>query len=91
VALSWCHQDRERAALAVAGQVDFGRQSAPGSTGGVIVRFVRPVLPPFSVGRCGVLVSADDGGADLHRPVDVPGRIGVGLDLLQGPVEPSPR
>ncbi|CAM5347628.1 hypothetical protein SGLAM104S_04066 [Streptomyces glaucescens] len=44
----------------------------------------RPVRPadaaPFSAGGGGVLVSADDGGVDLDQPVDVAGRVGVGLD-----------
>jgi hypothetical protein len=30
-----------------------------------------------------VLVGADDRGVDLHQLVDVTGRIGLGLDLLQ--------
>jgi hypothetical protein len=30
------------------------------------------------------LVSADDGGADLHQRVDVADGLGVGSDLLQG-------
>jgi hypothetical protein len=29
-------------------------------------------------------MSADDGGVDLDQPFDVAGRVGVGLDLLQG-------
>lgn len=36
-----------------------------------------------------MLVGADDGGVDLDQPVDVAGRVGVGLDLLQGPCEDS--
>lgn len=51
MALAGRHQDRERAALAVAGEVDFGGQSASGSTEGVIVRFVLLVPPPFRPAR----------------------------------------
>jgi hypothetical protein len=47
VALAGRHQDRQRAALAVAGKVNFGGQSASGSTEGVIVRFVLLLPPPF--------------------------------------------
>lgn len=47
VALAGCQQDREWASLAVAGEVDFGGQSSPGSAEGVIVWFVRLVDPPF--------------------------------------------
>ena len=47
VALSGRHQDRERAALALAGEVDFGGQSASGSTEGVIIWLVLLELPPF--------------------------------------------
>ncbi|TXS65989.1 hypothetical protein EAO69_30405 [Streptomyces sp. me109] len=42
-----CQQDRERAALAVAGEMDFGGQASSRSAEGVIVRFVRWVVPPF--------------------------------------------
>ncbi|MFJ9753153.1 hypothetical protein [Streptomyces chartreusis] len=38
---------------------------------------------PFSAGG-GVLVGADDGGANLDEPVDIAGRVRVGLDGLQG-------
>ncbi|MGW9395788.1 hypothetical protein [Streptomyces sp. NPDC055642] len=41
------HRDRERAALAVAGEVDRGSQPALGSVEGVIVWFVLPVPPLF--------------------------------------------
>lgn len=47
VTLAWRDQEGERATLAVAGEVDLGCQSSPGSAEGVIVRFVRPVPPPF--------------------------------------------
>lgn len=53
----------------------------------MIVRFVLGVLPPFSAGGGGVLVGADDGGVDLDQPVDVVGRVSLGLDLLQSPGE----
>jgi len=46
VALAGRHQDRERAALVVAGNVDFGGQPASGSAEGVIVRFVL-LMPPL--------------------------------------------
>lgn len=36
-----------------------------------------------------MLVGADDGGIDLYQPVDAAGRVGVGLDLLQGSGEHS--
>jgi hypothetical protein len=85
VTLPWRHQDCERASLAVAGEVDFGGQSASGSAEGVIVRFVRPVGPPFSGGGGGVLVGADGGGVDLDEPVDGADRVRTGLDLLKGP------
>ncbi|GGN47152.1 hypothetical protein GCM10011578_100550 [Streptomyces fuscichromogenes] len=41
------YQDRERSALTVAGEVDFGGQSSAGSAEGVIVRFVLLMQPPF--------------------------------------------
>jgi hypothetical protein len=47
VALARCQQDGEGPPAAVAGEVDFGGQSASGSAEGVIVRFVRSVDPPF--------------------------------------------
>jgi hypothetical protein len=47
VALAGRQQDREGPTAAVAGEVDFGGQSSSGSAEGVIVRFVRPVGPPF--------------------------------------------
>src|SRR4029078_2479998 len=43
VALARGQQDRERAPLAVAGEVDLGSQSASGSTEGLIVLVVRTV------------------------------------------------
>lgn len=47
VALAGGQQDREWPAAAVAGEVDFGGQSASGPAKGVITRFVRPADPPF--------------------------------------------
>ena len=47
VTLAWCDENGERAALAVAGEVDFGGQPSSGTAEGVIVRFVLPVPPPF--------------------------------------------
>ncbi|MER5688190.1 hypothetical protein [Streptomyces sp. NPDC002205] len=38
---------------------------------------------PLSAGG-GVLVCADDSGVDLDQPIDVTGRIGLDLDLLEG-------
>lgn len=90
VALFWCHRDRERAAFAVTAEVDFGGRSASGWAEDVIVRFVRPVDPPFRLRRR-VLVSADDGGADLRQRVDVADGLGVGLDLLQARVDTPSR
>ena len=84
MALAGRHQDRERAALAVAGKVD------PWSLVrlGIVRGRDRPVRPagaaPLSPRGGGVLVSADDGRVDLDQPVDVAGRVGVDLDLLQG-------
>ena len=45
--LAGCQQDGEGPAAAVAGEVNFGGQSASGSAEGVIIRFVRLVVPPF--------------------------------------------
>lgn len=39
---------------------------------------------PLSAGGDRVLVGADDGGVDLGRPVDVAGRVALGLDLPHG-------
>lgn len=47
VALARGQQDREGPSAAVAGQVDLCGQSSSGSAEGVIVRFARPVDPPF--------------------------------------------
>jgi hypothetical protein len=78
-------QDREWAALSVTGEVDFGGQTAPG----IGRERESPVCPvgaaPFSAGGGGVLVGADHGGVDLDQPVDVAGRIRLGLDLYAGP------
>jgi hypothetical protein len=46
VPLARGHQYGERTASAVAGEVDFGGQASSGSAEGVIIRFVRPALPP---------------------------------------------
>ena len=46
-ALAGAEQDRERPPTPVAGEVDLGGQSAPGSAEGVIVRFLLPMVPPF--------------------------------------------
>ncbi|WP_435846475.1 hypothetical protein, partial [Streptomyces lavendulae] len=71
-------QDGQGPTAAVAGERDFGSQASSGSAEGVIVRFVRPVLPPFSAGGGGVLVGADNGGVDLDQPIDVTGCVGLG-------------
>ncbi|MER5687861.1 hypothetical protein [Streptomyces sp. NPDC002205] len=39
---------------------------------------------PFSAGGGGLLVCADHSGVDLDQPIDVTGRIGLGLDLEVG-------
>ena len=49
VPLAGCQQDGEGPAAAVAGEVDFGGQSASGSAEGVIVRFVAGRWTPVTV------------------------------------------
>jgi hypothetical protein len=87
VASARCQQDHEGPATAVAGEVDFGGQSSSGSAEGVIVRFVRPVGPPFRPVTAAYSVGADDRGVDLHQPVEAVGCIRAILYLLQGPGE----
>ncbi|WP_159056383.1 hypothetical protein [Streptomyces sp. DSM 15324] len=57
----------------------------------MIVWFVLLMAPPFSVRRGGVLVGAGDARVDLDQSVDVAGRVGPGLYLLQGPGEQAVR
>lgn len=47
VSLAGGEHESQRTALPVGGEVDLGGQASSGSTEGVIVRFVLPVLPPF--------------------------------------------
>ncbi|WSA74807.1 hypothetical protein OG930_03790 [Streptomyces sp. NBC_01799] len=57
--------------------MDLGGQASSGST-------VRPADgAPFSAGGGGMLVCADRSGVDLDQPIDVTGRIGLGLDWLE--------
>ncbi len=84
VALAGSRQNRERTVLAVAGEVNLGRHATSGPAEDVIVRFVLP-MPPLCGRWRRVLVGADDGGVNLDQPVDVADRVGLGLDLLQGP------
>lgn len=85
--LSWRRpcggQEGEGAAPAVAGEVDLGSQSSPGSAEGM----TRSVRLPLSAGRGSVLVSPDDGGVDLDQPVDVTDGVRSGQYLLHGPGE----
>ncbi|MFF0052238.1 hypothetical protein [Streptomyces sp. NPDC005498] len=42
------------------------------------------VMPPFRPVKAACWLFADHTGVDLDGPTDVTGRIGLGLDLLEG-------